>query len=220
MNGAMPNGFNMNPNMMNNYYNTPPATSGGPRGGTSILAIKRAQQEAQQMGMAPQNMQGQAHFTHPGYSQQYQGQQHDAASYHSENTGADTGSYQISQHLKSVVDDITSDINDDKRNKRRSDTETEEETEEEVEENSSGEADRDKKEVIPMKKRVVNFVKEPLLLWAIFMVLSQDFVKKLIGNYIESIVPDRDTGAVGFAGIAAYGLVLVISFVILKYLFI
>lgn len=56
---------------------------------------------------------------------------------------------------------------------------------------------------------------EPLLLLAIYLLMSQAFVKDNIGKYIKQINPDAD-GQVSFVGVLIYGIILVVVFMVAK----
>jgi hypothetical protein len=83
--------------------------------------------------------------------------------------------------------------------------------------------DTESEEEISIKKKdksyIPEFLKEPLLLYIVYIFLSLDFVKKIIGSYVKQINPDTD-GNVNFLGIFIYGAILVSLFVLLKLLLI
>ena len=62
---------------------------------------------------------------------------------------------------------------------------------------------------------IPDILKEPLLIIVIYIILSQDFVKKSIGEYISYINPTPD-GSVSLIGYLIYGTILASLFVILK----
>jgi hypothetical protein len=65
------------------------------------------------------------------------------------------------------------------------------------------------------KKLIPNFVKEILLLIFIYILFSQGFIKKLIGNHI-SYVNQNAEGNVPFIGVVIYGSILAIFYIIFK----
>ena len=207
------------PNMANNYYNTPPATSGGPTGGTSILALK--QEQGQGQGQHPPQ------YHHPGYNQHSQHMQPnypqdmDEVSRGGDSEGDSQSQYSTGKsNLKNIVNDINDAIDEEqkiksKNKKSEDDTEEEDEDDEddgdEVKVKNNGD-DQD-------KLKLFKLLKDPLLLWIIYMMLSQEFIKNIIGNYVPSINPGDD-GSVGVIGVAVYGIVLVVAYLVLRYIFI
>ena len=112
-------------------------------------------------------------------------------------------------HIKNLVEDINNEIEDGKKNKvkiQETDTDTEEEK--------------------PKKKKskgsffnftIPEMIKDPILIWVIYMLMSQNFFKKLIGKYLTQINPNEE-GVVTFSGVAIYGLVMVVLFTLIKFL--
>ena len=80
---------------------------------------------------------------------------------------------------------------------------------------------KQKKEVKNTKSRfpfkIPEFIRDPLLIWVIFILLSQNFIKQLIGKYVHQINPGED-GVVSFLGVIIYGLIFAILFAIIKFL--
>jgi hypothetical protein len=58
-------------------------------------------------------------------------------------------------------------------------------------------------------------IKDFILLFSIYFILSQDMVKDLFSNYFTCLNPD-DEGKVGIKGVIVYGLILTIIFMISK----
>ena len=121
-----------------------------------------------------------------------------------------TNEYDRNSHIKNLVEDINNEIEDGKKKKVKVVKDTETETEEEK----------------PKKKKtkssffnfsIPEMVKDPILIWVIFMLMSQNFFKKLIGKYITQINPN-DEGVVSFTGVAVYGLILVVLYTLIKLL--
>ncbi len=113
-------------------------------------------------------------------------------------------------HIKNLVEDINNEIEDGKKKKVKVVKDTDTDTEEEK----------------PKKKKSKNsffnftipeMVKDPILIWVIYMLMSQNFFKKLIGKYLTQINPNEE-GVVSFTGIAIYGLVMVVLFTLIKFL--
>jgi hypothetical protein len=62
--------------------------------------------------------------------------------------------------------------------------------------------------------KIPEFLREPLLLVLIYILLSLDIVKKTLANYIPQIKPAE--GSVAFMGIAVYAIILAIVFIVTK----
>jgi hypothetical protein len=58
-------------------------------------------------------------------------------------------------------------------------------------------------------------IKDFILLFSIYFILSQDMIKDLFSGYFTSLNPDED-GRVGVKGVILYGLILTISFMLFK----
>jgi hypothetical protein len=58
-------------------------------------------------------------------------------------------------------------------------------------------------------------IKDVILLFSIYFILSQDMIKDLFSGYFTSLNPDDD-GKVGVKGVILYGLILTISFMLFK----
>lgn len=189
---------------MNNYYNQPPAIN-GPTGGTSIMALKSAQsaQRAQRGPSYGQTMEG--HYP----PENMQMRQHTDEEYFTDanNTTEDA-------NLKQIINDINKSIDKEKKTKDNDDTEEDTDNEEEKEDKGEKEEIDDKSDD---EKKLFNMIKEPLLLWSVYMLLSQDMIKNLIGAYVNAINPSDD-GSVGVVGVALYGVIMVIMYFSLRYI--
>ena len=62
---------------------------------------------------------------------------------------------------------------------------------------------------------LIPMLKDGTWLFALYMIMSQSFVKKAIGTYIPCIASNPD-GTKPMIGIAIYGLILTILFVVIK----
>ena len=58
-------------------------------------------------------------------------------------------------------------------------------------------------------------IKDFILLFSIYFILSQEMIKDLFSSYFTSLNPDED-GKVGVKGVILYGLILTVSFMLLK----
>lgn len=66
---------------------------------------------------------------------------------------------------------------------------------------------------------VPNWLKEPLLIIVLYVILSQGFVRRTLGEYITYINPQPD-GTIPLIGYIIYGTILAVLFVIFKYILI
>ena len=112
-------------------------------------------------------------------------------------------------HIKNLVEDINNEIEDGKKNKVKvQDTDTETEEEKPKKKKSKGSF---------FNFTIPEMIKDPILIWILYMLMSQNFFKKLIGKYITQINPNEE-GIVSFTGVAVYGLVMVVLFTLIKFL--
>jgi len=61
-------------------------------------------------------------------------------------------------------------------------------------------------------------IKDALIIFILFFILSQDMIKELFAQYFTSINPD-ETGKVGAKGVVVYGIIFAILFIIVKNFF-
>ncbi len=125
--------------------------------------------------------------------------------------------------IKFIVDDINNDSDiGPKKNSKKKYEDVEKDEEDEEDEND----EEDDKEKIKEKKKkksdYLNFsipemLKDPVLIWLIYMLMSQNFFKNLVGKYLTSINPNEE-GVVTFSGVAMYGLILVALFTLIKFI--
>jgi hypothetical protein len=59
------------------------------------------------------------------------------------------------------------------------------------------------------------FLREPLIIMVIYVILSLDIVKKTLASYIPQIKPSSD-GSILFVGIVIYAMILAISYAVAK----
>lgn len=74
--------------------------------------------------------------------------------------------------------------------------------------------DSDTENVKNKSKTNLSFIKEPLLILIIYILLSQSFVRKSIGEYITCINPVD--GHISFLGYVVYGTILALLFMFFK----
>jgi hypothetical protein len=107
--------------------------------------------------------------------------------------------------IRHLVDDINKELDEYKPSR-----DTQESPEEiEIRKPTPLKKKKKKRDVIP------DILKEPLLLLLIYVIMSQEFVKNLIGSYITIINP-TDDGNVSFIGVVMYGVILTIFFIVLR----
>jgi hypothetical protein len=104
------------------------------------------------------------------------------------------------QNIKNLVRDINKDLDDFVPSRTR-DTEDNDTTD--------GEQEEPIKSKKSYKDYIPNIIKEPILLLAVYLLLSQDFIKRAVANHITYLNPASD-GSVSFIGIFIYGVILVV----------
>lgn len=115
--------------------------------------------------------------------------------------------------MRDIVDDINIELEDDIKKKKKEKVDTDTTDEEEKKEKKKK---KSKKESSIMSNIVVpEFFKDGVLIWVIYMLMSQNFFKKLVGKYLNSINPSED-GVVSNLGVAMYGLILITLFTLIK----
>jgi hypothetical protein len=112
-------------------------------------------------------------------------------------------------NIKYLVDEINNDS--DIGPKKNKDSEEETTTEEEVV------IKKPKKKKSESKYKIPDMIKDPILIWLIYILMSQNFFKNLIGKYVKTINPNEE-GVVTFTGVAMYGLILVVFFTLVKFI--
>ena len=128
-----------------------------------------------------------------------------------EDTNADdyTNESDRNSHIKNLVEDINNEIEDGKKKKiTKVETDTDTEEEKPKKKKSKGSF---------FNFKIPEMIKDPILIWVIYMLMSQNFFKKLIGKYLTQINPNEE-GIVPFSGIAIYGLVMVVLYTLIKFL--
>ncbi len=104
------------------------------------------------------------------------------------------------QNIKNLVQDINKDLDDFVPSRTR-DTEDNDTTD--------GEQEEPIKSKKSYKDYIPNIIKEPILLLTIYLLLSQDFIKRAVANHITYLNPASD-GSVSFIGVFIYGIILVV----------
>jgi hypothetical protein len=112
--------------------------------------------------------------------------------------------------MKFLVDEINNDSDIGPRKKKVKTVYIETETEEQPDE-------KPKKKKKSSSFNIPEIFKDSILIWIIYMLMSQNFFKNLVGKYLTSINPNEE-GIVTFSGIAMYGLVLVTLYILIKFI--
>jgi len=107
------------------------------------------------------------------------------------------------QKMENVISKINEKIKTDEN------TDTSENTSEKEYENKTN---KNKKNIF---SKIYGILKEPVLFILLYIILSLDITKQLIGTYFTQILPDHD-GNVIFTGILLYGFIFMILFMILR----
>jgi len=120
--------------------------------------------------------------------------------------------------IKHLVKDINKSLDDYGPSKMRN-TEDSDDESDNNNDATEKEQDNDKEEMDNSKKiddkSILDHLKEPLLLIIIYVILSQNFVRRTIGNYVSYINP-REDGNVPLVGYILYGVILAVAFVFFK----
>lgn len=116
--------------------------------------------------------------------------------------------------IKKLVRDIDDDLNINIKTKYLDNTEkdTDTETESDIEKPK-----KNKKKSKHQSTGLIDTMFDAILLFIIYMLLSQNFIKTFIGKYITSINVNSD-GYVSNLGVAIYGLIFILIFILAKIL--
>jgi hypothetical protein len=161
----------------------------GPGGGTSLADLQKIPTTRQHAPMSPQQ--------NPQYRQRSQPE-----------TRNDDENEVHEEHnkIKNLVTKINNSLDDFKPSKSQNTDDSEDE---------STEKDEDTKENDKSSYYIPDMLKEPVLIIIIYVILSQGFVRKSIGNYISYINPTQD-GYVSLMGYVIYGSILALLFMFFK----
>jgi hypothetical protein len=124
--------------------------------------------------------------------------------------------------IKNLMNNINSDeelIQKKKKILTLTESESNTETDTETKEVKKPKKDKRIKTTTVVKKtsRIPAYLQDPLLIWIIFIIMSQNFFKQLVGKYIPYINPDEDC-KVGFFGVAIYGFLFAVLFMVIKFI--
>jgi hypothetical protein len=117
------------------------------------------------------------------------------------------------QNFDILVDELNEEISANKRqqiqekNKKYGYSETDTDTEVEIKQEKT--IKKAKKSEIP------NFLKDPILILIIYIVLSQDFSVDFFAKYIKFIKPN-ESGSIPFVGVTIYGIIFALIFMVCK----
>jgi len=209
-----------NSSMGNMPYNTMPPIMpqtmpnmviSGPKDGTSIESLAQHQNnQSQPMNIHPSQQSSGLNdsqistIMNPNVAKQHK-QFNDNKVVHNvdknNNTGTET-SNEFTQNIKHLVKDINRSL-DDYIPSKSSDTDSDNESEISFSDN------------FHTTNYLKEFVKEPLLLLFIYIILSQTFVRKSIGHYIPLINSGPD-GSKGILCILIYGTILTVLYTFFK----
>lgn len=122
--------------------------------------------------------------------------------------------------IDALINQINTESDESKPKKKKSKTKSKEkpkskDTDTDTEEEKNKEVKKKSKFKLPF--RIPEFIRDPLLIWIIFILLSQNFIKQLIGKYVKQINPNEE-GVVSFMGVVIYGLIFAVLFGLIKFL--
>jgi len=118
--------------------------------------------------------------------------------------------------IKHLVKDINKSLDDYGPSKMRSTEDSDTDTDNDNNNSASEKEKTDEKYTKSNDENIIlDYLKESILLIVVYVILSQNFVKKMIGTYIAQINP-REDGSVSLIGYIAYGVILAIIFMFLK----
>ena len=123
--------------------------------------------------------------------------------------------------IKQIVNRLNQEDKIEKEQKRKKkviekDTETETDDQPVISEKKSKKKLKEQKIKEDDRFKIPEIVKDAGLIWLIYLVLSINIVKNFIANYMTVLNPN-DEGVVSFKGVAAYGLLLALLFLITKF---
>jgi hypothetical protein len=127
------------------------------------------------------------------------------------------GSIDTTTDIRNLVNEINTNIKSKKENYKEEDEikniDTNDISDEKKDDDKKKKKKRNKnnKYKVPMEDYLYDFV----LLFIIFMLMSQDFVKNFIGSYIK-IININEKGVVPISGVATYGVIFVTVFILSK----
>lgn len=116
--------------------------------------------------------------------------------------------------IKKIVSKINKEDIEEKKQKKKKIPETDTDTEEIIVDKK-----KTKNKEIVEKEYSFNYIdllKDAGIIWLIYMVLSINILKNFIARYVKWINPNEE-GVVPFSGIAVYGLILTLIFIITKF---
>lgn len=138
------------------------------------------------------------------------------------------GSIDTSSDIRNLVNEINNNIKTKKQNEKNDDKEEDKKENEEdiikmtenfdnIDHGDDEHSDKKKKKkkkhecIVQLEDYAYDFI----LLFIIFMLMSQDFVKNFIGTYVKSI-NINEKGVVPIHGVAIYGIIFVTVFILSK----
>lgn len=123
--------------------------------------------------------------------------------------------------IKHLVKDINKSLDDYGPSKMRNSDESYDVTDNDNDNNNDNENESENREMFDDKYEKIfpDYLTELLLIVIIYVILSQNFVRKIIGNYISYINPEKN-GTVPLIGYIIYGTIIAVMFELLKKIFI
>lgn len=126
--------------------------------------------------------------------------------------------------IDALINQINTDSDESKPKKKKTKLNRKNKSKKVKDSDTETDTDEEKKEVkvrekskIKLPFKIPEFIRDPLLIWIIFILLSQNFIKQLIGKYVKQINPNED-GVVSFMGVVIYGLIFAVLFGLVKFL--
>ena len=128
------------------------------------------------------------------------------------------------QNYDNLIDELNEEIlinkkqQIDEKNKRYgysdSDLDTDEESIQKMQ-TSNKEYKSNKEEKKKRSSEIPDFLKDPILILIIYIILSQDFSVDFFSKYIKYIKPN-ESGSISFVGVTIYGVIFAIIFMVCK----
>jgi hypothetical protein len=123
------------------------------------------------------------------------------------------GSIDTTTDIRNLVNEINTNIKSKKENDEKNNIDANDISDIKKDDDKKAKKKKNKnnKYKVPMEDYLYDFV----LLFIIFMLMSQDFVKNFIGSYIK-IININEKGIVPISGVATYGVIFVTVFILSK----
>ena len=220
-------GGNMNPNMMNSNMLNPVIPG---KGGTPLTALKRMQNTSnagpsnRNQNSNGNNYQEQEQDQNTNRPRQRKRSNNDEEEQEENDNRRKEYEKENKKKIKSLVNNINNSLDDFVPSKSKYSDEEVGSDEGSDEEKDSEKEPKDDDIIVKSKVKKHNdympdWIKEPLLIIIIYVIFSQSFVRKTIGQYITQINPN-ESGSVSIVGYIIYGAILALVFMVFKKLLI